>query len=220
MTVTNSGRLTGQVLPRKTRWLAILAGCLSGLAATFVFGPFMFIFSSLLILGAVVQPRWHRPGRWLLAFGAFIQTFYSIGFVLLQEVFAVRSLPAFRTLADRIYLFIFLLVASTSVLLVAWCDVALIVDARKSRHAAELAEQHFPSVGDWIVWAIAACISVPVVYGIPAYFRLYRSATFNVFLPNLLLTVGIIGLDTALVISGIRTRRARRLRDTRRGAST
>ncbi|HEV2488721.1 MAG TPA: hypothetical protein VGT03_02850 [Candidatus Acidoferrales bacterium] len=217
MTVTNSGRLTGQVVPRRTRWLAIAAGCLSGLAGSLSFGPLMFAFSLLLILGAIVQPWWHRPGRWLLAFGAFIQTFYSFLFVLPGAIFIIQSPPLLQ--GDSLIALIALPLIPTSVALVVWCDIALIVDARRSGRIVG-SEQHFPNVGDWIVWTIAVSISIPVVRGIPAYVYVYRHGRLDIFLTSLAFELGIAALDVALVISVVKKLRSRRSQNTGRGPST
>jgi hypothetical protein len=111
---------------------AIAAGCFFGAIGSLHYGWFFLLVPCVLILGAIVQPRFHRPGRWLLALGACILTFYA-SFLGLPAVLLIRRLRLHHNLEDVGFLFLCLV----SVLLVVWCDVALVVDARKSRRTPD-----------------------------------------------------------------------------------
>ena len=111
----------------RTRWLAILAGCVAGITGAVSISLFFPLVASLLIFGAIAQPRFHRTGFWLMLVGALFLSLYVL------PIGAGILLGSFKTL--RLY-HDFNIVAVTlgwagSFLLLAWCDAALMIEGRK-----------------------------------------------------------------------------------------
>jgi hypothetical protein len=81
--------------------------------------------AGILILGAVIQPRFHRAGRGLICVGALLLSFFvfDVGFFTVVERHAGSGIMA----AD--------VVTWLSVALVALCDVAIVIDEVKMRRA-------------------------------------------------------------------------------------
>ena len=119
---------TSIVSPLGTRWLVIGAGCFYGLVGFLHYGWFFVFVPIILVFGAVVQPWFSRLGRWLLALGAFIVTIYGLLFAA-PAVELIGRLPLHHSLEEVVSLLLFLV----TVLLIVWCDVALIMEERKSR---------------------------------------------------------------------------------------
>src|SRR5581483_2464818 len=103
----------GLVTP-KARWLAIVTGCVSGIAGSLSFGPLFSLVSTILIVGAVLQ-RWSPdPGRWLLWLGALYLTLDVAAFF----VPPVLRLP--HSIDTNALIILSLDIASIA--LVCWCD--------------------------------------------------------------------------------------------------
>jgi hypothetical protein len=201
-----------EIIPSRVRWLAIAAGCVSGTAGSLLFGPLFFLFASVQILGAIVQPHSPRSGRLLLSVGAFLLSFYTFLFLGPQAFGAISMWSSYIDF-NHVTLFVLLLI---SLLSVAWCDVALIADARRLSRIQRMAEYRFPRAGDWIVWIVAACLSVALiptsVWGIFVY---RRTARFDILALSLVLGLGSVLFDVALVVSAVKIRREQRLKSLR-----
>lgn len=197
-----------QLVPPRTRWLAIAAGCVSGLAGSLPFGPLFSALPLILIVGAVLQ-RWSpHPGRWLMWLGAFFLTM-NIAVLLGPGVLSPKRLLA------PYYdwnLLIFFVLSLASLALVGWFDVALIIDARKSKDASAPANQGFPLIADWIVGLIAILLTAYAVWSILAsFYPVHRYGNWEI----LLLVVGsIAALDVAIVVHTIKMYRGRRSQGT------
>jgi hypothetical protein len=127
----NTVKMPNQVSPRipsRMRWLAIAAGCVFGIVSFLHYGWFFLFIPSVLILGAVIQPRFPRLGSVLLAFGACIVTFYGL-FLGVPIVLIIRNLGVRHGLEDLVFLGLSL----ASVVLIIWCDAQLVADARARR---------------------------------------------------------------------------------------
>jgi hypothetical protein len=118
-------------IPVNLRWLALAAGCSSGLVGSLLFGPAFLIFPSVQMLGAVVEAYSPRFGQVLLWIGACILTFYAGAFLAPQALGAISVLNV-RNDLTHIALFVLLVV---SLALLAWCDVALLLFAIRPRRA-------------------------------------------------------------------------------------
>ncbi len=184
----------------KTRWLVIITGCISGLAGSLSFGPLFSMLPALLISGAVLQ-RWSpRPGRWLMWFGAFWLT-VDVGVFLGPPV-----LRRPRSLDGNVL--VLLALCLLSLVLVGWCDVALIIDSRRSKNASASANREFPRAADWIVGAVALCLTGYAVWPIHAIFDpVRRHGDWEI---ALLFVVSVAAFDTALARHAVKTFRARR----------
>lgn len=131
MNTVNPGSATRQIFPMRIRWVSIAAGCFAGVAGSLVFGWLFALVSSALVLGAIIQPYFHRSGKWLMWLGAFILTFYVGLFLAPQMLGAIRTLPQYH---DQNAI-AFLCLSLMSIILLAWCDVALVIEDRKARRA-------------------------------------------------------------------------------------
>jgi hypothetical protein len=192
-----------QLVPPRTRWLAIAAGCVSGLAGSLPFGPLFSALPLILVLGAILQ-RWSpHPGRWLMWLGAFYLTMVVAMFLAPAVLSPKRLLAPYY---DRNIL-IFFALSVASLALVGWCDLALIIDARKSKNASAPANQGFPRTADWLVGMFALCLTAYAVWSILAsFYPVHRFGNWEV----LLLVVGsIAALDVAIVVHTVNIYRGR-----------
>jgi len=121
------------IVSRKTRWLAVAAGCFSGVAGCLIMGWYFAIYPVPLILGAAAQPRYPLCGTWIMRIGALILSIpvlpYGGGLILLS-VKHLYGAHDFNFLAV-------LTLWAVSFSLVAWCDVALVIDAIKAKRARQ-----------------------------------------------------------------------------------
>jgi len=117
---------TPEIVPARIRLLSVVTGCFTAVAGSLVFGPFYSIPPIILVFGVIVQPYLRAAGKWFIAIGA---TFLSLE----VTVWGLAIPDGFKLLHlyhDRNFLAVFSS-SIISVLLVTWCDVALIIDARK-----------------------------------------------------------------------------------------
>jgi hypothetical protein len=206
MIVRLSGDLgeNGGAVSKKVRWLAIIAGFTTAVISLFMFGLESSISAAILILAALVQPYFGRPGRWLMWLGAF---FLSITGILLgaaiPEGFQMLRLHPSSTVLALLSLTIL------SVLLLIWCDVALIADAIKHRGAPGTPEPRFSRAGDWPIWITAFCLTVWVFQAsVRSLFSYRRTGHPDNLVLSLLLWSVIILFDTCLVVNAVKRRRA------------
>lgn len=201
-----------QILPRGTRWLAIVAGLLSGAAVILAFGGWsLFLVSvlSLLILGAALQPWSPGPGKYLMRLGAFIST----AFVALM---VLRTIVEFARMLSRNHDFNILAIFVVSVaamVFLFWCDVVLLVDAIRVRHAEHRADQQFPRAADWVVRLIALALTpLAGAFGLGAL-TTHQLHGMQKILSNaisMVLVVGVAWFDAALVLDARRRLRLNR----------
>jgi hypothetical protein len=195
-----------QLVPPPTRWLAIVAGCVSGLAGSLALGPLFSALPLILVLGAILQ-RWSpHPGRWLMWLGAFFLT-------LVVAVFLGPAVLSPRRLLAPYYdrnILIFFALSVASLALVGWCDVALIIDACKSKDASAPATQGFPRTADWLVGMFALCLTAYAVWSILAsFYPVHRFGNWEILL---LVVSSIAALDIAIVVHTVKMYRGRRFR--------
>jgi hypothetical protein len=121
------GLLTAEIIPGRIRWLAIGTGCIAVVAGFVSIGSLFPIVPSVLILGALIQPRFLRLGRWLISVSAFLLSLAVLPLgvaILFKGVRTVRSYTELGVIS----------IWAVSVLLVTWCDAELLIEARgKSR---------------------------------------------------------------------------------------
>lgn len=130
-----------RILSSRLRWLAVAAGCISGIAlVSFVV---LAAFGILPIVAAAIQRRTPRVGRMVLYVGAAALTYLVVPFGMI----ALRD-----TIKTGFFRLDFVAVTLTlawilSPPLVIWCDVALVLEAvreRRARHAAQAAIIEIP----------------------------------------------------------------------------
>ena len=121
----NESQVTTDVttISSRVRWFAVVTGCLTGIAGSFGLGLGFALIPSILVVGAVIQPRFPRLGRGLICMGALWLSFwvFDIGLLTLLEHRAVGHLGT----AD--------LIISGSVVLVALCDLTILMEEIKFR---------------------------------------------------------------------------------------
>jgi hypothetical protein len=118
-----------RVLPQNIRWLAIATGLVTGSALLTVSWP-LSVPAILLMLAGIVQPRSPQLGRLVLSVVAPLISVWVIpvGFIFLLEI--LTGEPAGRH--DLLFLAITLSWMLSPILLL-WCDIALLVEARRDR---------------------------------------------------------------------------------------
>ncbi len=114
----------------KIRWLAGATGCLTAVTGCLDAGLGFAVVPGFLVAGAALAGRFPRNGRVLIWFGAVVLTLcvLPVGAGILLLSLRGGTDPRVRA------------AAVVSVLLVVWCDVALVTDAVKTRrigHARE-----------------------------------------------------------------------------------
>jgi hypothetical protein len=123
-----------RVLSSRLRWLALAAGCSSGIALV-SFGV-LSIFGILPIVGAAIQRRMPRVGRLVLYVGIVLLTYLIVpfGMIALRETIRTSLFPL-----DFVGLTLTLMWILSPPLVIC-CDVVLIVEAvrqRRTRRAAQ-----------------------------------------------------------------------------------
>lgn len=109
----------------KTRLLVIVTGCFTALAGSLAVGVMFSIYPGVMVVGAILQPRFRKLGRGLMLAGALLLS----AWVLPYGVLTVFSGLTIR----EPLLFGF---ALASVLLVAICDVVLVIEEVRIRRRA------------------------------------------------------------------------------------
>ena len=115
---------TASIIGSKIRWFAVVAGCFAAIAGSFRFGYASACVPSFMVMGAIIQGRFPRFGRVLICAGAIALSYwvFVVDVFLLIETGPTHHLGQFGlTLA--------------SVLLVAFCDVAIVIEEVKIRRA-------------------------------------------------------------------------------------
>jgi hypothetical protein len=120
-----SGVYEKRVLPRKVRWLAVVTGCVVGIALLSF--KWLAVCGIVLIAAAVVQPWMPRTGRWALSV---VAPLLGIWIVPMGGLFLLGAVKG-ETLGLDIYSRGLAFAWMLSPLLLIWCNVALVVEARR-----------------------------------------------------------------------------------------
>lgn len=117
-----------EIVPAKIRLLSIVTGCVLAVGGSLTIGFLFSIYPAILILGALVQPRWHRLGRGLLLSGTLLLTAIQapFTFAIPGEIRIVRLYGDTGSVAILLFFLV-------STLLVGWCDVTLVANEIKMR---------------------------------------------------------------------------------------
>jgi hypothetical protein len=188
--------LSNDIISPKLRWLAIATGCVVAstgvlLQWTDPIGP------AFLALGAAIQPRSSRPGRWLMWLSALSTNVWTsaIAVALLREI----KTGNFPLPALAIYLAFALLL---------WCDVALVMDAMSPARRQADRVQASSGILDWVVWIAALVWSSYFVWWTVLAVRAYRlNVRFDILLTALGLDAAVLFFDIALIIHALKSRR-------------
>jgi hypothetical protein len=152
-----------------TRRLAIVAGCFSAFAGVLAFGPLSLFIPSLLVIGAVLQPRSGRPAQLLMLVSACCLSL-SVLPISLEIVVGELKKIGIGTSHFLTGSFVLSLVVG---LLVVWCDLALVVESIKTRHNS-IHHAPFGSRSDWFVYALALILTAYISYIAVFSFHAYR----------------------------------------------
>jgi len=201
------GQTTAIVVDR-TRRLAIATVCVTAAATLTTGGGFLLTIP--LILGVIADYRSARRGRWLMWVGAayLSVTLLQMEILILPEFVAeLRSYHHLGGLGSVVFP-----LSIASILLIIWCDVALLIDAVKTRRSSIAPERFSLGTTDWIVWITALLFSVYSFWGIPFLLRAFNQGfdRLDILLTELALIFIAIVFDVALVIDAVKVWHARR----------
>jgi hypothetical protein len=202
METDNPKSQSPEILRARVRILAMAAGCSPLLT---LLNPMGLVYSIPIVLGAIVQPRFPRVGRRLTWAGAAILTIVIApeDVILLSE--AIHTLPVehrpFTVLLAGLWVL--------SLLLIVWCDAALIIEAVRTRRC-RVVQQYSPSAGFWVTCIAAVLISCGLIPGVASGLRVFHTyGRLDILLLQLGLASVVILFDAGLVIDLIRMGRAR-----------
>jgi len=190
----------------KTHWLAVATVCVTAAATLTTGGGFLLTIP--LALGVIADYCSPRRGRWLMWVGA---AFLSVTLLLMQILILPEFLDELRSHHNLGGLGPVLFPLSiASILLIVWCDAALVVDAVK-RRCSPTPHRRALGVGDWIVWITAPLFSTYAFGGIPGLFRAYTRGfrSLDLLLPGWAIVLIAISFDIALLIDAAKMWRAR-----------
>lgn len=194
MRVSREETMSSSIVSASIRWLAFLAGCSSaafGLAA---------LGSPFLILGALIQPRARITGRWLMWLGALLlsQVVLPYGFVIAND-----GINVLRGNHENAFVLMSSLLAISAVL-VCLCDVALVIEALKSK-----GDKWTRSSLDWLVWIAALVLTTWCVWvDVPSVRAYQLQGSLNILVTTIGLSTVIAVFDIALIIHAVKTRRS------------
>ena len=161
-----SGQST-DIIPSGTRWLALLVGCMAFIVVSMPPSPMStLVVPSTFILGAIIQPYSPRPGRWLLSVGAFHLSLTGVPYLALMIAGGASQLLDSENPSPLFLAFV------PPLALLIWCDVALVLDARRQSRNSQTPETDVARFGDWLVFVAAACLRLTVL---PGSFRVART---------------------------------------------
>lgn len=194
--------------PMKPTTLAIVTVSVTVAATLTATGAFLMAIP--LVLGLIAQTLKARRGRWLMWMGAALLsvTILQMELVILPEL--ITELCLHHTLGGIGGALLPFWIAS--ILLIAWCDLAFMIDAVKTSRNRLMPETCQPGIGDWIVWITAVLFSLYAFGGTPFLIRAYRQGfdRHDIVVTALALIVIAVVFDTALLIDATRMRQARR----------
>lgn len=191
----------GSTIP-KTPWLAIITGCVSAVAGSLPFGPLFLLVPAILVFGAVLK-RWSpRPGRWLMWLGAFYLT-VDVAVFLGPPVFRPSHFIGSDTLIIEF-------LSILAIALVVWCDVSLIISARKLGNAPAAGNEKALRPADWIAAVFAVCLTAWTVWSaLASSYPARRYHRWDISLLALPFILGAAVFDAALVVYALQIYRTR-----------
>ncbi|MGB9234985.1 MAG: hypothetical protein WCC04_11265 [Terriglobales bacterium] len=162
-----------------------------------------------LVLGVIAESRSPRQGRWLMWVGAAYMsvTLLQMEIRILPEMLA--ELRSYHRLGGLGPILTPLCIAS--ILLIGWCDVALLIDAITDRRSRITPERGFSNAMNLLVWITALCFSAYTFWGIPSLERVFFRYGFerlDILLTGLASILIAIMFDVALAIDAVKMWRA------------
>lgn len=113
------------VVSIQTRLLAIVTGCFAALVGALAFGAMFSVFPSVMVVGAILQPRFRSLGRGLMLAGALLLSAWVPPYGVLGLISDLTNFD------PTVFGF-----ALASVLLVTVCDVVLVIEEVRIRRRA------------------------------------------------------------------------------------
>ncbi|MGA8299375.1 MAG: hypothetical protein WCB53_08775 [Terriglobales bacterium] len=186
-----------------TRWLAVATVSVTAAATLTASGGFLLTIP--LALGVIAESHSPRRGRWLMWVGAVYlsATLLQMQIRIVPEFIAeLRSYHRLGGLGPIVFP-----LSIASILLIVWCDVALLIDALKTSRSRTAPGGGCSSTMDVLIWITALCFSVYSFAGIPFLLHAFSHGFDR---PDILLTGSALILiaivfDVALVIDAART---------------
>jgi hypothetical protein len=161
-------------------------------------GTLLPVMAAFLLLGAAIQPRARTTGRWLMWVGAFLLT-VVVGAYALIAVCERAGIP--RQIQDGMIFAIFALGALSTILLL-WCDIALLLEALKTR-----GQRWERGRLDWIVWITAAILTAFCIWSVEGTMYAYKHyGQLDDLLFAAALDASILLFDVALILHAVKTR--------------
>jgi len=194
---------SADIVSARVRWLAIAAGCFSASAGFLAFGWLFPLVPAFLVLGAVVQPRSPRPGKWLMWLGAFFLSLVVLPIGVEMLFGGIRSLR----LHHEGFIIVPFSLSLVSVLLVLLCDTALLIDGMTMRRNLREKVQSSQRSLNWLVWIAAMILSVYLTAMSVAALRAYNlHGRLDVLLMWATLSSIVLLFDVALVVQAVKRR--------------
>jgi len=133
------------IFSRRIRWLAVAAGLASTLA---LFPILFFLYPALLIVGAVIQPRFPRAGRWFVWAG----TAELCAVLIIYDVSVLFPHPLSQShYMTRTF--------SVSTILILWCSAELVADGLNQLRIRRSMPHTEPSPVGWGEWIVALVLN-------------------------------------------------------------
>lgn len=201
-----------EVTRSRIRRLAIATACVTAAATLTTGGGFLLTIP--LICGVIAESGSPRRGRWLMWVGA---AYLSVTLLPMEIVILPEFITEFRSyhrLGGLGPILAPLWIAS--IFLIICCDVALLIDAVKTRRNRVASESLSPTMADWMVWISAVLFSVFSFWGIPFLVRAYRRGfdRSNILLTDLAIILIATVFDIALAVDAAKMWRARGMGET------
>jgi len=198
-----------ETIRSRIRRLAVVTVCVTAAATLTASGGFLLTIP--LVLGVIAESRSPRRGRWLMWVGAayLSVTLLQMEIRILPE--GVRELRSDHHLGGLGPIVFPLCIAS--ILLIVGFDVALLIDAMRTRRSRIIPERSSSVAVNMLIWITAICFSVYSFWGIPFVVRAFNHGfdRFDILLTALALILIAITFDVALAVDTVKVWYARRM---------
>jgi len=192
------------VFSRKIRWLAVAVG-LSAAASFYFWSPLAAFVPALLPFGALLQPRLPAPGKrivkwlvWIWAFG-WSQGLVILGFLVFNDLPRDHDLMVLRVSS------------LTSVLLILWLDIELVIDGVRRLRMWRSASAPKPRPVGLGMWIFAAALNLWIGWGLVRTMGIYHEIAGEIYalVLSMMEAAMVLAFDAYLVWRVLQVRRGR-----------